>query len=66
MNRRAAESMSQALESAADAAALGDEDLGALAGLPPGEVYERLGARGVAWQRLARGEDSAAGALDSG
>jgi protein ImuB len=31
--------------------------LGALAALPPGEVYERLGARGVAWQRLARGED---------
>jgi protein ImuB len=31
---------------------------GALAALPPGEVYERLGARGVMWQRLARGEDA--------
>ncbi|MGQ0734450.1 MAG: hypothetical protein ACT4QD_12445 [Acidobacteriota bacterium] len=31
--------------------------LGAFAGLPPGEVYERLGARGVLWQRLSRGED---------
>jgi protein ImuB len=29
-----------------------------LASLPPGDVYERLGARGVLWQRLARGEDS--------
>lgn len=35
----------------------GVSTLGALAALPPGEVYERLGARGVAWQRLARGED---------
>lgn len=33
--------------------------LGALAQLPPGDVYERLGARGVTWQRLARGEDQA-------
>jgi protein ImuB len=31
--------------------------LGALAQLPPGDVYERLGARGVMWQRLARGEE---------
>jgi hypothetical protein len=31
----------------------------AFAALPPGEVYERLGARGVFWQRVARGEDSA-------
>ena len=30
----------------------------ALAALPPGEVYERLGARGVFWQRVARGEDT--------
>jgi protein ImuB len=30
-----------------------------LTALPAGEVYERLGARGVVWQRLARGEDSA-------
>lgn len=30
----------------------------ALAALPPGEVYERLGARGVLWQRMARGEDT--------
>jgi hypothetical protein len=29
-----------------------------LAGLPAGDVYERLGARGVLWQRLARGEDT--------
>jgi protein ImuB len=29
-----------------------------LAALPPGDVYERLGARGVLWQRLARGEDT--------
>jgi protein ImuB len=26
--------------------------------LPAGDVYERLGARGVLWQRLARGEDT--------
>ncbi|HXG89909.1 MAG TPA: hypothetical protein VNJ02_16395 [Vicinamibacterales bacterium] len=31
---------------------------GALAMLSPGDVYQRLGARGVLWQRLARGEDS--------
>ena len=36
----------------------GVKTLGALAALPPGEVYERLGARGVMWQRLARGADS--------
>jgi protein ImuB len=36
----------------------GIKTLGALAALPAGEVYERLGARGVRWQRLARGEDS--------
>jgi len=30
----------------------------ALAVLPPGDVYERLGAHGVFWQRVARGEDS--------
>ena len=30
----------------------------AFAALPPGEVYERLGARGVFWQRVARGEDT--------
>jgi hypothetical protein len=35
----------------------GVKTLGALAQLPAGEVYERLGARGVMWQRLARGED---------
>jgi hypothetical protein len=35
----------------------GVKTLGALAVLAPGEVYERLGARGVTWQRLARGED---------
>jgi protein ImuB len=35
----------------------GVKTLGALAELPAGEVYERLGARGVAWQRLARGDD---------
>jgi protein ImuB len=27
------------------------------AALPPGDVYERLGASGIMWQRLARGED---------
>ena len=36
----------------------GVKTLGALAALPAGELYERLGARGVRWQRLARGEDS--------
>lgn len=36
----------------------GVRTLGELAALPPGEVYERLGGRGVRWQRLARGEDS--------
>jgi len=36
----------------------GIKTVGELAALPPGEVYERLGARGVLWQRLARGEDS--------
>jgi hypothetical protein len=35
----------------------GVRTFGQLAALPPGEVYERLGARGVTWQRLARGED---------
>jgi protein ImuB len=35
----------------------GVKTLGALAQLPAGDVYERLGARGVMWQRLARGED---------
>jgi protein ImuB len=30
----------------------------AFTALPAGEVYERLGARGVLWQRLARGEDT--------
>jgi protein ImuB len=35
----------------------GVKTLGALAALPAGDVYERLGARGVLWQRLARGED---------
>jgi protein ImuB len=35
----------------------GVKTLGAFAVLPAGEVYERLGARGVAWQRLAQGED---------
>jgi protein ImuB len=36
----------------------GIKTLGALAALPPGDVYERLGARGVSWQRLARGEET--------
>lgn len=36
----------------------GIRTLGQLAALPPGDVYERLGARGVAWQRLARGDDA--------
>jgi protein ImuB len=36
----------------------GVKTCGALAALPAGEVYERLGARGVLWQRLARGEDT--------
>jgi protein ImuB len=35
----------------------GVKTLGALAELPAGDVYERLGARGVIWQRLARGAD---------
>lgn len=35
----------------------GIRTLGALAALPRPAVYERLGPRGVAWQRLARGED---------
>ena len=35
----------------------GIKTLGALAQLPAGDVYERLGARGVMWQRLARGDD---------
>jgi protein ImuB len=36
----------------------GVKTFAALAALPPGEVYERLGARGVFWQRVARGEDA--------
>ena len=28
------------------------------AALPAGDVYERLGARGILWQRLARGEET--------
>ena len=35
----------------------GIRTLGALAALPGPEVHERLGAHGVAWQRLARGQD---------
>ena len=35
----------------------GIRTLGALAALPSAEVHERLGARGVVWQRWARGED---------
>ena len=58
VNRRAAESMSKALDLLQTLRRWGIKTLGALAALPPGEVYERLGARGVAWQRLARGEDT--------
>ena len=36
----------------------GIKAFGAFAALPAGDVYERLGARGVLWQRLARGEDT--------
>ena len=36
----------------------GVKTFAAFAALPPGEVYERLGARGVFWQRVARGEDT--------
>jgi hypothetical protein len=36
----------------------GIKTLGALAALPADEVYARLGAAGVRWQRLARGEDA--------
>ncbi|HUC33705.1 MAG TPA: hypothetical protein VMS14_09895, partial [Ilumatobacteraceae bacterium] len=35
----------------------GVKTFGDLVALPPGDVYERLGARGVTWQRLGRGED---------
>jgi protein ImuB len=35
----------------------GIHTLGDLASLPSPDVYERIGARGVAWQHLARGED---------
>ncbi len=35
----------------------GVKTFGQLAALPTADVYERLGARGVTWQRLARGED---------
>lgn len=56
--RRTAESLAQALDLLQTLRRWGIRTLGALAALPPGEVYERLGARGVAWQRLARGEDT--------
>jgi protein ImuB len=36
----------------------GVKTFGHFAALPAGEVYERLGGRGILWQRLARGEDS--------
>ena len=36
----------------------GVRTIGAFAALSSGEVYERLGARGVFWQHLARGSDS--------
>jgi protein ImuB len=36
----------------------GIKTLGAFAALPAGDVYERLGARGVLWQRLAHGQDT--------
>lgn len=36
----------------------GVKTFGHFAALPAGEVYERLGARGILWQRLTRGEDS--------
>jgi protein ImuB len=35
----------------------GVKTFGDLVALPAGDVYERLGGRGVTWQRLARGED---------
>ncbi len=57
-SRKSAESMSQALDLLQTLRRWGIKTLGALAVLPSGEVYERLGARGVAWQRLARGEDT--------
>ena len=42
---------------ARDAPPLGDQDLRRAGVAAAGDVYERLGARGVLWQRLARGED---------
>jgi protein ImuB len=57
-SRKSAESMAQALDLLQTLRRWGIKTLGALAVLPSGEVYERLGARGVAWQRLARGEDT--------
>ena len=58
VDRRAAESLSQTLDLLQTLRRWGIKTLGALAALPPGETYERLGARGVAWQRLARGQDT--------
>jgi nucleotidyltransferase/DNA polymerase involved in DNA repair len=55
--RQAHEALSQAIDLLQTLRRWGIKTLGALAALPSGEVYERLGARGVAWQRLAQGED---------
>jgi protein ImuB len=64
MAKRASMSPAKAAPALKDVQALldvlrrwGIKTLGALTALPAGDVYERLGARGVAWQRLARGED---------
>ena len=57
-SRTSVRSLSETLDLLQTLRRWGIKTLGALAALPPGDVYERLGARGVSWQRLARGEET--------
>jgi protein ImuB len=57
LRRREQEALAQGVEHLRTLKRWGIHTLGDLAALPAPDVYERLGARGVAWQHLARGED---------
>jgi protein ImuB len=55
--KRQQEALAQGLDHLRTLKRWGIHTLGDLAALPAPEMFERLGARGVAWQHLARGED---------
>jgi protein ImuB len=57
LRKRDQEALAQGVDHLRTLRRWGIHTLGDLAALPPPDVYERLGARGVAWQHLARGED---------